>query len=70
MNKRLIDKLHGIANIENEYYHYCCGQWLSPEDELEMAIAFGEESLADTVRNEMVEREIRIIDFMFNGQYA
>ena len=66
MNKQ-IEKLHMIANIENEYYSLCGKKWLSLEEELEMAIAFGNDGVADIIRNKMIEREIRILHSMFGG---
>ena len=64
MNNEMIEKLHEIANIENSYYFQFDNQWLTLEDELDMALAFGEDAYADTVRGKMAEREQRILAVM------
>ena len=63
MNKQ-IEKLHAIANIENEYYTRLGKKWLSLEEELEMAEAFGNDGVAEIIENQMREREIRILHAM------
>ena len=64
-SQKNIDKLHTIANIENEYYFRYCGQWLTLEDEFDMAKAYGDLAYADTIQNKMIERGLRIISVGF-----
>ena len=58
-----IDKIHEIANIENATYVECGGQWLSLEEQLEMAIAFEDENYPADVEwyeAQIAERDSKI----------
>ena len=61
-----IEKLHEIANIENEYYTRCGDKWMSLEESVEMNKAYGEYAVVDMLMNKMLEREIRILHAMFS----
>ena len=58
-----IDKIHEIANIENATYVKCGQQWLSLEEQLELAIAFADENYPADVEwyeEQIAERNSKI----------